>query len=133
LLLPLTRSSGYKASPFPLKADQEAKVAQILAESGFLPNELVHGEVDWFYNHLGIDNTYFLSESPEAIADHVLALYSAKLLAYTKHDPERLVIDLEKITPEGEKKDGREGAVFIHTSKAGVSVVEGPGATVEKR
>ena len=99
-----------------------------------MPTELVSGEVDWFYNHLGIDNTYFLSETPDAISDHVLALYSAKLLAYTKHDPEQLVIDLEKITMEGEGKDkGREGAVFIHTSKAGVTVTEGPGATVEKR
>lgn len=128
--------SGYKSSPFPLKASQQAAVAKILSESGFLPQELVAGEVDWFYNHLGIDNTYFLSETPAAIADHVLALYSAKLLAYTKHDPERLVIDLEKVTLEGEGKageSGKDGAVFIHTSKAGVSVTEGPGATVEKR
>lgn len=117
-----------------MKASQQAAVTNILSESGFLPQELVAGEVDWFYNHLGIDNTYFLSESPAAIADHVLALYSAKLLAYTKHDPERLVIDLEKVTLEGEGKgETKDGAVFIHTSKAGVSVNEGPGATVEKR
>ena len=107
---------------------------RILAESGFIPQELVSGEVDWFYNHLGIDNTYFLGEKPDVIADHVLALYSAKLLAYTKHDPEKLVIDLEKITPEGEVKEkGKPGAVFIHTSKAGVTVTKGPGSTVEKR
>ncbi|WVQ84205.1 hypothetical protein IAT38_006356 [Cryptococcus sp. DSM 104549] len=123
---------GYKSSPFPAKADQQASVARILSESGFMPNELVHGEVDWFYNHLGIENSYFLWETPEAIADHVLALFSAKLLAYTKHDPEQLVIDLEKIIPEGVDKS-REGAVFIHTSKAGVTVTEGPGASVEKR
>jgi glutamate dehydrogenase len=77
---------------------------------------------------------YFLAESPEAIADHVLALYSAKLLAYTKHDPEQLVIDLEKITPESEsdKTGNKEGAVWIHTSQPGVTVSKGPGATVEK-
>ncbi|WWC59390.1 uncharacterized protein I303_101945 [Kwoniella dejecticola CBS 10117] len=123
---------GYKSSPFPAKADQQANVSRILAESGFMPQELVHGEVDWFYNHLGIENSYFLWEKPDTIADHVLALFSAKLLAYTKHDPEKLVIDLEKITPEGQEK-GHEGAVFIHTSKAGVTVTEGPGATVEQR
>jgi hypothetical protein len=72
-----------------------------------------------------------LYEGPETIADHILALYSAKLLAYTKHDPEKLVIDLEKITPGGQT--GKEGAIFIHTSKAGESVTVGPGATVEKR
>ena len=76
-----------------------------------------------------------MAETPEIIADHVLALYSAKLLAFTKHDPEQLVIDLEKITPEGKAEESgtKEGAIFIHSSKAGVSVTEGPGATVEKR
>ena len=138
--------SGYKMSPFPLKATQQAQVSKILSETGFMPPELVVGEVDWFYNHLGIgecttgfalgatdvpDNIYFLAESPDAIADHILALYSAKLLAYTKHDPNQLVIDLEKIIPEGEP--GKEGAVWIHTSQPGVTVKTGPGASVEKR
>ncbi|TYJ56279.1 hypothetical protein B9479_002966 [Cryptococcus floricola] len=123
---------GYKSSPFPLKAEQQASVTRILSESGFMPQELVDGEVNWFYNALGIENSYFLWEKPEAIADHVLALYSAKLLAYTKHDPEQLVIDLEKIIPEGVDKS-REGAVWIHSSKAGISARDGPGATVEKR
>jgi hypothetical protein len=49
-----TNSSGYKSSPFPLKASQQSAVARILAEGGFMPQELVPGEVDWFYNHLGI-------------------------------------------------------------------------------
>ncbi|KAL7418622.1 NAD-dependent glutamate dehydrogenase [Cryptotrichosporon argae] len=124
---------GYKSSPFPLKASQQQEVTQILAGSGFMPQELVQGEVDWFYNGLSLDNTYFLTETPQVIADHILALYSAKLLAFTKHDPEKLVIDLEKVTPAGEGKDGKEGAVFIHTSKPGVSTTEGPGGTVEKR
>ena len=83
---------------------------------------------------LNRETHHSLSETPDAIADHVLALYSAKLLAYTKHDPEKLVIDLEKITTENDRKEnGKEGAVFIHTSKAGVTVTEGPGATVENR
>jgi len=80
-----------------------------------------------------LDNAYFLAESPEVISDHILALYSAKLLAYTKHDPEKLFIDLEKITTEEEAGKSKEGAVFIHTSKPGVTVTQGPGATVEKR
>ena len=108
-------------------------MTKIIAETGFMPAELVAGEVDWFYNHLGIDNAYFLAETPEAIADHVLALYSAKLLAYTKHDPEKLVIDLEKITPEGDKSGNKEGAVWIHTSEPGVTVDKGPGGSVEKQ
>jgi glutamate dehydrogenase len=126
--------SGYISSPFPQKASQQAQVTQVLSQSGFMPNELVSGEVDWFYNGLGIDNGYFISESPSVIADHVLALYSAKLLAYTKHDPEKLVIDLESVTTEDDVKAGaKEGAVFIHSSAAGVSARDGPGATVERR
>jgi len=50
--------SGYKSSPFPAKAAQQDEVAKILAESGFLPRELVTGEVDWFYNHLGIGESH---------------------------------------------------------------------------
>ena len=46
-----------------LKASQQSSVARILAESGFMPRELVQGEVDWFYNHLGIDNTYLYVRS----------------------------------------------------------------------
>nr|ODN97728.1 glutamate dehydrogenase [Cryptococcus depauperatus CBS 7855] len=127
-------SLGYKLSAFPLKADQQAAVTAIIAESGFMPQDLVADQVDWFYNHLGIENSYFLWESPETIADHILALFSAKLLAYTKHDPEKLVIDLEKIIPESkEGEKGREGAIWIHSSKPGVTAAEGPGATVERR
>lgn len=54
----LTRRSGYKSSPFPLKADQQAQVTQILSETGFMPAELVNGEVDWFYGHLGLSNEF---------------------------------------------------------------------------
>lgn len=103
---------------------------------GFIPRELVAGEVNWYYQSLGIDNTYFIHESPSTIADHVLALYSSKLLAFTKHDPSKLAIDLETVTSEdvARKSNGKkkEGAVYIHSSIPGVSVNEGPGATVEK-
>lgn len=44
------------------------------------------------------------------------------------------MIDLEKITTDEECKQGaKEGAVFIHSSAAGISAKDGPGATVEKR
>ena len=94
---------------------------------GFLPRELVANEVNWFYSHLGIDDTYFASESVEVITDHIVALYGAKVLAYTKHDPSKLVIDLEHIDPNG------KGATFIHTSPPGKTSTEGPGATCETR
>jgi glutamate dehydrogenase len=84
--------------------------------------------VSWFYTSLGIDDTYFQNESDiNVICDHIIALFGAKVLAYTKHDPSKLVIDLEKI-----EKDGK-GATFIHTTEPGVSATEGPGATCEPR
>ncbi|KAJ9105102.1 hypothetical protein QFC20_004388 [Naganishia adeliensis] len=128
---------GYKATDFPAKEQQRKEVERIVLAQGFIPRELVAGEVGWYYQSLGIDNTYFMNEMPITIAEAVLSLYAAKVLAYTKHDPTKLTIDLESITDEetslktGGKK--KEGAVFIHTSKPGVSVSEGPGAHVEKR
>ena len=84
-------------------------------------------EVNWFYTHLGIDDNYFQAESVEVISDHIIALFGAKVLAYTKHDPTKLVIDLEKINEDG------SGATFIHTSTPGKTTTEGPGSTCETR
>ncbi len=92
---------------------------------GFIPPELVANEVNWFYSNLGIDDTYFQNEARQVICDHIIALFGAKILAYTKHDPSKLVIDLEKID--------ENGATFIHTSKPGLTTTEGPGATCESR
>ncbi len=67
--------------------------------------------------NLGIDDTYFALESVETVADHILALFGAKIMAYTKHS-NSLEIDLEK--------ESENGAVFIHSSQAGKSQAEGP-------
>ena len=53
---------------------------------GFMPHELMPNEVNWFYLSLGINNTYFTNESNDVIVDHI-ALFSTKVLAYTKYDP----------------------------------------------
>ncbi|KAL7409380.1 NAD-dependent glutamate dehydrogenase [Mrakia frigida] len=123
--------SGYKEAVFGGKGAQELEVEKLVSAQGFIPLDLVKGEVTWFYQHLGIDDTYFASETPVLIAEHIMALYGAKILAFTRHSSEKLVIDLEKIQEEEEGK--KEGAVFIYTSEAGATSLEGPGATVEKR
>jgi glutamate dehydrogenase len=120
-----------------VQADVDAKVVLLLFWSsfrtltktfkGFIPHELVANEVMWFYSHLGIDDTYFVNESREVISDHVIALFGAKVLAFTKHDPSTLVIDLERIDEKG------HGATFIHTSPPGTTSYVGPGATCEAR
>ena len=88
-----------------------------------MPRELVENEVNWFYTSLGIDDTYFANESRDVIVNHILALFGAKVLAYTKHYPNQLVIALEK----------GNGATFIHTSPPGRTSTEGPGATCESK
>ncbi|KAJ7109084.1 NAD-specific glutamate dehydrogenase [Mycena crocata] len=118
---------GYTTPVFAGKAAQRALVESEVAAKGFIPAPLVHGEVDWFYTNLGIDDTYFANESPAVISDHIIALYAAKIQAYTKHDADALVIDLEKIN------EGGTGATFIHTSPPGVTSTEGPGAACEAR
>ncbi|KAE9387832.1 hypothetical protein BT96DRAFT_1004773 [Gymnopus androsaceus JB14] len=132
---------GYTTPVFTGKEEQRALVQQEVAAKvllgldlisikinhglkGFIPQELVANEVNWFYTNLGIDDTYFRDESP---CDHIIALFGAKVLAYTKHDPSKLVIDLEKIDENG------NGATFIHTSPPGITTTEGPGATCESR
>lgn len=77
------------------------------------------------YNNLAIDDSYFQSETVDAISDHILALYGAKLQAFTRNDPESIVIELEKVTDSS--------MVFIHTSPPGQTSTTGPGATCERR
>ncbi|KAG2354643.1 NADH-dependent glutamate dehydrogenase [Suillus spraguei] len=118
---------GYTTPVFKGKEEQRAKVQADVAAKGFIPRELVANEVNWFYSQLGIDDTYFQNESPSVISDHIIALFGAKVLAYTKHDLNKLVIDLERIDEKG------NGATFIHTSLPGLTSTEGPGATCESR
>ena len=60
---------------------------------------------------------YFQQESIETIAQHIMALYGAKIFAYIKNE-KSLNIHLERAT--------ETGAVYIHTSRPGVSDIAGP-------
>lgn len=82
-------------------------------------------EVEWFYEHTGIEDVYFSMEDPETIASHVLNLYSAKIQSFIQRDPDSLVIDLEQET--------EKACVYIHSSKPGISVTVGPGALTERK
>lgn len=94
-----------------------SQVSQIISERGFVPSQLIQNEVSWFYNNLGIDDVYFIKESPETVANHIMALFGAKIHAFTTNE-DGVHIDL--------KRETDEGAMYIHTSAAGVSEVEGP-------
>ncbi|KAF9288311.1 NAD-dependent glutamate dehydrogenase [Mortierella alpina] len=110
-------TSGYIENAFPGKEDQMLQVTEYLSEKAFIPAALAQNEVSWFYGNLGIDDMYFASESVESIANHIMALYGAKIFAYTKND-NGLDINLERET--------EEGAVYIHTSHPGISQLYGP-------
>lgn len=89
----------------------------IIEEKGFLPTEFVASETEWFYTALGFDDMYFATETVEAIASNILSLYAAKLAAYARDD-KKLEIRLQK--------EATDHAVYIDTSKPGISMLEGP-------
>ncbi|KDE06845.1 glutamate dehydrogenase [Microbotryum lychnidis-dioicae p1A1 Lamole] len=108
---------GYSKVIFEGKDQQRQQVLAICRENGFIPEPLVEGEVAWFYTSLGIENGYFMKESPETCADHVESLYGAKVQAHAAHQ-DYLEIKLEK--------ESESNATFIYTSPPGISIVDGP-------
>lgn len=88
-----------------------------IEEKGFIPPEFVESETNWFYNELGIDDMYFQTESADAIVNHILSLYAGKVAAYARDD-KRLEIRLDK--------EAVDHAVYIDTSKPGISRIGGP-------
>ena len=89
----------------------------LLEDKGFIPPEFVESEANWFYNELGIDDMYFQTETATAIVNHILSLYAGKIAAYARDDGQ-LEIRLDK--------EATDHAVYIDTSKPGVSAVNGP-------
>ncbi|KAI8898836.1 Glutamate/Leucine/Phenylalanine/Valine dehydrogenase-domain-containing protein [Globomyces pollinis-pini] len=112
-----TEAVGYVSNVFEGKKDQMVSVAAFVTEKGFIPAELVQNEVSWFYENLGIDDMYFQQESVQTIAQHIMGLYGAKITAFIKNE-QSLEINLERETDDG--------AVYIHTSRPGVSAINGP-------
>ncbi|GME96819.1 unnamed protein product [Ambrosiozyma monospora] len=78
------QGSGYVSTSFPGKDKQIAEVMDALDESGLIPEGLIEAETKYFYNSLGINDTYFASETVATIASHILALYSAKVDAFAR-------------------------------------------------
>lgn len=86
--------------------------------SKYYLKESVKKGTDFVVNsNLGIDDYYFGLESVETIANHIMALYGAKILAFTKNE-NVLDINLEK--------ESEDSSVYIHSSQPGVSQLTGP-------
>lgn len=109
---------GYIAAKFEGKEHQMEQVMDQLEKKGFIPAEFIVGETEWFYNQLGIDDTYFQTETVDAIVTQILSLYAAKVAAYARDD-KKLEIRLDK--------EAEDHAVYIDTSKPGFSSAGGPG------
>ncbi|KAI8074047.1 Glutamate/Leucine/Phenylalanine/Valine dehydrogenase-domain-containing protein [Gongronella butleri] len=108
---------GYAANVFHGKQEQMVQVCAHLETTGFIPTAFLQNEVNWFYSNLGIDDDYFRLESVETIANHIMALYGAKIDSFTKQKS-GLEINLEK--------EAEDSSVYIHSSVPGVSQVKGP-------
>ncbi|KAJ5138923.1 uncharacterized protein N7515_003771 [Penicillium bovifimosum] len=108
---------GYIAAKFEGKQKQMEQVMDQLEQKGFFPSDFVISETTWFYNMLGIDDTYFQTESVDAIVTQILSLYAAKVAAYARDD-KQLEIRLDK--------EAEDHAVYIDTSKPGISTMDGP-------
>lgn len=62
-----------------------SNVVDILSQGGQqMPTSVAKNEVDWFFNNMGIDEYYFVSQAPKTIADHVKTLYAWKFLHATE-------------------------------------------------
>jgi hypothetical protein len=75
--------SGYTENIFGGKQEQMLKVAQHIAEKGFIPKELVQNEVQWFYTYVAHLHTFitFLVSCIQIVQDlcrERIVLYSTR-------------------------------------------------------
>ncbi|EDO16952.1 hypothetical protein Kpol_1041p10 [Vanderwaltozyma polyspora DSM 70294] len=82
--LSISSMSDYHVFDFPGKDLQREQIIDLLDQQGFIPDDLIEQEVDWFYNSLGIDDLFFSKESPDVLANIINSLYASKLDAFAK-------------------------------------------------
>ncbi|SCU87793.1 LADA_0E06194g1_1 [Lachancea dasiensis] len=82
--LSISSMSDYHNFEFPGKDAQREAVLDLVDQQGFIPDDVVEHEVEWFYDALGIDDLFFSKESPEMIANIIHSLYAAKVESFAK-------------------------------------------------
>ncbi|CCD26548.1 glutamate dehydrogenase (NAD(+)) NDAI_0H03750 [Naumovozyma dairenensis CBS 421] len=82
--LSISSLSDYHVFDFPGKESQREEVVDILDQQGFIPDNLIEQEVDWFYNSLGIDDLFFSREKPQIISNIIHSLYASKIDSFAK-------------------------------------------------
>lgn len=94
------------------------KVMDMLEEKAFIHPDMLEAETEWFYSKLGIDDQYFQTETVDSIVSAIMSLYAGKIAAYARDNGE-MEIRLDREQPDH--------AIYIDTSKPGISVVGGSG------
>ncbi|CCE63716.1 hypothetical protein TPHA_0F02350 [Tetrapisispora phaffii CBS 4417] len=123
--LSISSISDYHVFDFPGKDLQREQVIDLIDQQGFIPDDLIEQEVDWFYNSLGIDDLFFARETPELLSSIIHSLYASKLDSFTKLScktsdgsnltrPNKSIRDLFKIKNKILTKDNH--AIFMETS-----------------
>jgi glutamate dehydrogenase len=92
-------------------------VKRVITTAGWIPDDRVDSQIEWFYSELGIDDAYFETESVDVISNHITTLYAAKVAAVVRDDKrEEIRLHLET--------DSR--ALYIDNSEPGVGCSESP-------
>ena len=102
--------------------EREEKVNELIKHSEFIPPNRAKSEVVYFFRSLGVDQYYFQSSTDEQIAEHILALYSAKLLSATSQQG---TLSLRLF------QEKEESALYIVPSLSGLA--NSPSVKVEHR
>eukprot|EP00732_Lithocolla_globosa_P000355 Lithocolla_globosa_v1_NODE_101_length_6343_cov_18.219454.p1 type:complete len:1015 gc:universal NODE_101_length_6343_cov_18.219454:3103-59(-) len=97
------------------KSERQALVEAYIGTENFISIDQVKEEVDWYFNKLGLDDIYFRNLTVAAIAGHILALYAAKITAFTRNE-KTIGINVEELT--------EDEATYINNSRAGVSTLD---------
>ncbi|KAI9470231.1 Glutamate/Leucine/Phenylalanine/Valine dehydrogenase-domain-containing protein [Coemansia mojavensis] len=112
----ISAQGDYTDNVYSGKQDHRAQVCTILEQENAIPRHLIDAEVNWFYDVLGLDDMYFMLESPTAVARHITSLYGAQLSSAGQDNAINVTF----------QNRHESGAVFIHNSVPGMSKTEGP-------
>ncbi|SCU98232.1 LAMI_0F13652g1_1 [Lachancea mirantina] len=82
--LSISSMADYHNYEFPGKDAQREAVLDLVDRQGFIPDDVIEHEVDWFYESLGIDDLFFSKENPEMIANIIHTLYASKVQSFAK-------------------------------------------------
>ncbi|KAJ2559260.1 NAD-dependent glutamate dehydrogenase [Coemansia sp. RSA 1933] len=108
-------SGDYTANVYSGKQEHRNQVCAILEKEGQIPMNLIESEVEWFYDVLGLDDMYFMLETPATVANHIVSLYGAQLSSINTANPVNITFESRHAN----------GAIFIHNSVPGISKTDG--------